>query len=253
MLATPPHVKRYKSAEKRFLKSVIKQFFLKEFPKYFGPKIAEKIAQEIIDIFQKLNPDTSKIQPGQILWNALDKNTPASSAKAKFVPVILTLVNQDDIEKYVRGDKVSDITKYAFARMIREAYDQGGILSMRDLGLLTLRNVSWVCQTRIEYEKEHQVILPHAGALHDMGSCLTHKEQIIYKVIVEKKDPTVVATQTNHSQRAVDRYLQNYHRVITVYKDNNDVNYIHFITKIAKNVIYQYINIYDLYVKPSNS
>jgi len=138
-------------------------------------------------------------------------------------------------------------------RMIQEAYQQGGILSMRDLALLTLRNQSWVCKTRIEYEKEHQVVLPHTGALHDMGSCLTHKEQIIYKVIIEKKDPTLVAKETNHSQKSVDHYLQNYHRVITVYKNNSDVNHIHFITKIAKYVIYQYINIYDIYVKPTIS
>ena len=250
MLAKPTHVKLYQSAEKRFLKPVITQFFLQEFPKYFGPKVAEKIAQEMIDIFQQLNPDISKIQPGQILWNALDKNTRADSPKVKFVPVILTLVNQDDIKKYVRGEKASVIAKNTFIRMIREAYEQGGILSMRDLGLLTLRNNSWVSQIRIEYEKEHQVVLPHTGSLHDMGTCLTHKEQIIYKVIIEKKDPALVATETNHSQKSVDEYLRNYHRVITVYKSNPDVDHIHFITKIAKYVIYQYINIYDLYVKP---
>jgi len=180
----------------------------------------------------------------------LDKNTRADSPKVKFIPVILTLVNQDDIKRYVRGEGASVIAKSSLIRMIREAYQQNGILSMRDLGLLTLRNISWVSRTRIEYEKEHQVVLPHTGSLHDMGSCLTHKEQIIYKVIVEKKAPAIVALQTNHSQKAVDNYLQNYHRVITVYKNNPDVDYIHFITKIAKYVIYQYINIYDLYVKP---
>lgn len=252
MLVQPNHVKLYQSAEKRFLKPTIKQFFLQEFPKYFGPKVAENIAQEMINIFEKLNMDTQKIQPGQILWNALDKNTRADSPKVKFIPVVLTLVNQDDIKNYVRGDKVTSIVRTSFARMIREAYQQGGILSMRDLALLTLRNDSWVCKTRIEYEKEHQVVLPHTGALHDMGSCLTHKEQIIYKVLVDKKDPALVATETNHSQKAVDNYLQNYHRVITVYKINPDIDHINFVTKISKYVIYQYLNIYDLYLKPKS-
>jgi len=50
MLVKPTHVKRYQSAEKRFLKPVIKDFFLREFPKYFGPKVADKIAQEISQI-----------------------------------------------------------------------------------------------------------------------------------------------------------------------------------------------------------
>lgn len=250
MLQTPTHIKRYQSAHKRFLKPTIKNFFLREFPKYFGPKVAENIAEEIINIFQKLNIDAQTIQPGQLLWNALDKNTRADSPNVKFVPVILTLVNQHDIKNYVRGDKVTDIVRNSVARMIKEAFKQGGILSMRDIALLTLRNDSWVSRIRIQFEKEHNLVLPHTGALHDMGSCLTHKQQIIFKTIVEKKDPASVATQTNHSQKAVDNYLQNYHRVITVFKNNPDIDHIHFVTKISKYVIMQYIEIYDLYIKP---
>jgi len=137
MLLKPPHIKKYSSAKKRFLKPTIKQFFLREFPKYFGPKVAENIAQEMVDIFQKLNLDIQKIKPGQILWNALDKHTRADSPKVKFVPVILTLVNHNDIENYVRGDKVKIIARNTVARIIKEAYEQGGILSMRDIALLT--------------------------------------------------------------------------------------------------------------------
>jgi len=250
MLPTPNHIRRYSSAEKRFLEPAIKQFFLREFPKYFGPKVAEGIAHEMIHIFNQHNQDSQKLQPGQIFWNALDKHTRADSSKVKLVPVILTLVNRQDIKNYVRGDKAKLIAKNAVARMINEAYQQGGILSMRDIALLTLRNDPWVSRIRIEYEKEHNVVLPHTGALHDMGSCITHKVQIIYKVLVEKKDPTLVAQQTNHSQKAVDNYLCNYHRVVTVYKKNSDIDHIHFVTKISKHVIKQYIKIYDLHIKP---
>lgn len=249
MLSKSIHVKKYSSAKKRFLEPAIKQFFTREFPKYFGPKVAEGIAHEMIKIFDQHNHDIRKIQTGQILWNALDKNTRADSAKVKFVPVILTLVNQHDIKHYVRGDKAKNIAKNAVARMIYEAYQQGGILSMRDIALLTLRDDAWVGKIRIAYEKEHDVVLPHTGALHDMGSCVTHKVQIIYKVLVEKKDPTLVAQETNHSQKAVDHYLQSYHRVITVFKKDPDIDHIHFVTKISKHVIKQYIEIYDQYLK----
>jgi len=166
------------------------------------------------------------------------------------VPVVLTLVTQHDIKNYVRGDKAKNIAKNAVARMIYEAYQQGGILSMRDIALLTLRDNAWVSRIRIDYEKEHNVVLPHTGALHDMGSCVTHKVQIIHKVLIEKKDPSLVAKETNHSQKAVDHYLQSYHRVITVFKNNSDIDHIHFVTKISKHVIKQYIEIYDQYIKP---
>lgn len=250
MLTKPYCVKKYKSAEKRFLKSTIKQFFLNEFPKYFGPKVADGIALEMINIFNQLNIDTKTLKPGQMLWNALDKTTRADSPNVKFVPVILTLANEQDIQSYVKGEKISSIAENSLARITREAFEQGGLLSMRDIALITFRSNSSISTIRMNYEKKHNVILPHPGALHDMGSCVTHKKQIIYKVIVEKKDPRLVATETNHSQKAVDNYLYNYHRVITLYKNNNDIDYIHFITKIAKHVIKQYICIYDTHVKP---
>jgi len=249
MLTTPYPVKKYKSAQQRFFKPMLMKFFSQEFPNYFGPKIVENIADEIIKIFQQYHPPKQHLMPGQIFWNALHKNTRADSKNVKFVPVVLTLVNQDDIQRYVAGQKVSLIARDAMARMITEAFHQGGILSSRDLALLTLRNDSWASAMRIQYEKEHNVVLPHTGALHDMGSCLTHKEQIIYKIIVQKKDPTLVAKETNHSQKAVDHYVQNYYRVITVFKQNPDINYIHFVTKISKHVCKEYIKIYELYQK----
>jgi len=250
MLPISPRIKKFQSAKKRFLKPSIKQFFLQEFPKYFGPKIAENIADEMIKIFEQLNIDTSIIQPGQLFWNALDKNTRADSPKVRFIPVVLTMVNHADIERYVQGHSFNLIARDALARMINEAYQQGGILSMRDLSILTLRNDSWISKMRIQYERENQVVLPHTGSLHDMGTCITHKKQIISKVIAEKKDPAMVARETNHSQSAVDTYLVNYRRVTTVYLKNPDINHIHFVTKIAKHVIKQYIEIYDLYEKP---
>ena len=247
MFQTPPHVKKFKSAHSRFLKPTLERFFMQEFPRYFGPKIAERIADEVISIFQKLNPSKQTLQPGQIFWNALHKNTRADSRNVKFVPVILTIVDQEDIRRYVSGVKQSVIARDSLARMIKQAYSQGGILSSRDLALLTLRNDSRISTMRIRYEKEHNVVLPHTGALHDMGTCLTHKEQIIYKVVIQKKDPALVASETNHSQKSVDNYLQNYNRVKTVYNTNTDINHIHFVTKIAKHVIKQYIKIYELY------
>jgi hypothetical protein len=146
------------------------------------------------------------------------------------------------IEKFIIGLALKPV--YVIARIIREAYAQGGILSSRDIALLTLRSDAWVSSLRIKYENENQIALPHTGVLHDMGSCITHKKLIIQKIVFEKIDPAIVAQQTNHSQKAVDQYLQDYHRVKTVYLSNPDLNYIHCVTNISKNVAKQYIDLY---------
>lgn len=243
MLSNPWWVSHYCSAKQRFLKPLIMAFFQNEFPKLFGPLMREKIADELIALFDRNSPDISTLKHGQALWNALDKHTRGDSPHRRFVPVVLSMVTPDDISELTKGVKPSTIAKNAIARIIKEAYQQGGILSTRDIALLTLRDVSSVSQLRLSYEKEHDVILPHTGALHDMGSTVTHKAAIVHKVIVENKDPAVAANECHHSQRAVDHYLKDYNRVKTVYEHNQDTTFIHHVTGIAKHVINQYVNI----------
>lgn len=245
MLKTPNAVKQYRSAQERFLKPALIGFFQKNFPNQFGFIIADKIAEEIIRIFEKLQPDRECLEVGQVLWNALHKDTRAGSPNCQFVPVALTLVSQQDIEKLQNGVKPAQILQQSIARMMTEAFEQGGILSNRDIALLTKHEPNRTSQARQLFEAENNTTLPHTGVLHDMGSCITHKKQIVYKVVVEKKDPTLVALETNHSMNAVDHYLQNYYRVKTAFILDPNIDNIHFLTNIAKNVIKQYIDIFQ--------
>ena len=162
---------------------------------------------------------------------------------------MLTLVNNDDINLFEKEKPIKDIRKQVIARVIKEAYAQGGILSMRDLSLIMSTNASMISIQRAEYEQENKTVLPHTGVIHDMGSTITHKKQIVFKHVVEKKPTNVVAKETNHSQAAVDHYVRDYHRVKTLVNDGKDIDYIHLTTNIAKPVIYQYQNIINNFVK----
>jgi len=243
MIKSPDSVKRYDAARHRFLKPVLINFFACEFPKLFGPVMRERIVYELIALFEKTAPEVKRIKPGQILWNALDKNTRGDSPNRRYVPVILSVITENDVEQLANGVPMSAVAQNAVARMYREAYQQGGVLSSRDLGLLTLRVPTNVSEIRLKYEKKHQCLLPHTGLLHDMGSCISHKRMIIRKVLVEKKDPADVARECNHSQKAVDHYLKEFHRVKTAYKHNQDNDYVHIVTGIAKHVVNEYIEI----------
>lgn len=243
MIKKPYCHHRYSSAKQRFLQPVIEAFFERELPRFFGPVMRKKIAQQLIDIFENLYPDGTKLKPGQILWNALNKNTRATSVKRSYVPVILSIITSEDIEQLASGTPMSVIARKAIARIIQEAYAQGGILSTRDVSLLTLRDPSYVSSRRILYEKEHACQLPHTGLLHDMGSGVSHKTTIVQKVLIEKKDPSYVARETCHSQKAVDRYLTDYHRVKMLYDHNPDIEFIHIATSLSKHLIKQYLEI----------
>ena len=242
-------VKHYRSAHDRFLKPAIVNFFEREFCGMFGTVVRENIADALIDLFNSLCPESSRLKPGQIVWNALDKRTRADSENRRYKPVILSLVTDDEVSMFEKGSSVSMIRKNVMARMIREAYQQGAVLSTRDLSLLLVSHAAYLSQLRIEYEKEYKTILPHTGVIHDMGSTLTHKRIIIYKHVVEKKDPSIVARETNHSQPAVDKYLKDFNRVKTLVNDKKDIDFIHHTTNIARSVIKQYLQIINNYVK----
>ena len=184
-----------------------------------------------------------------MLWNALDKYTRADSPKRRYKPVILTVVGQSDIEMFEKEKSVSEIRKHVVARMIKEAYQQNGILSTRDLSLILTMDARYLSSVRAKYEEENQTVLPHTGTIHDMGSTVTHKKLIVYKHVVQRKDPKKVAHETNHSQLAVDRYIKDFYRVKTLVDDGKDIDYINMATNISKHVIIQYQQILDQYVK----
>ena len=154
MIKAPDSQKRYSAARDRFLQAGMINFFAREFPKLFGPVMRQKLAEEIVGLFESLSPEVKRLKPGQILWNALDLKTRGDSPRRRYVPVVLSLITPEDVELLAQGQRMTRIAEKAVARMILEAHDQGGILSMRDIGLLLLKHPSQVSRLRKNYEKK---------------------------------------------------------------------------------------------------
>jgi len=249
MIRKPDGVRKYRTAHDRFLKPAIVNFFEREFSGHFGPIVRENIAEELVNLFDSLCPETTRLKPGQMLWNALDRHTRADSSKRRYKPVILTVVDKNDIEMFEKQKPIPEIRKQVVARIMKEAYKQNGLLSTRDLSLILTMGAQQLSNVRVEYEKQNQTVLPHTGSIQDMGSTVTHKKQIVHKHVVQKKDPKKVAYETNHSQMAVDRYIKDFYRVKTLVDDGKDIDYINLATNISKHVIIQYQQILDQYVK----
>lgn len=248
MIQQTSGVKHYKSAHDRQLKPAIARFLENELLA-LGPMLADRAADALIQIFERNAPKADRIKHGQMLWNALDKNTRASSKNKGYVPVILSVVTDHDISLSEKETPIKEIRKIVVARLINEAFEQGGILSTRDLSLILCVGDAMLSQARMQYEKENNVVLPHQGVLHDMGTTITHKGIIIYKKIVEKKDTNVIALETNHSQKSVDIYIRNFNRERTLLDEGKSIEYIHTATCISNATLIQYQNIYNQYVK----
>jgi hypothetical protein len=243
MIDKPQSQKHFGSATKRFLQASIENFFKTEFPHFFGSFIRQKVAESIVALIDHQLPSKDHLRPGQCLWNAVSIATRPDSPNCRLVPVILTLVDLSDAEELAAGTPMSAIAQKAIARICREAFEQGALLSMRDIGLLVWRSNKSLAVIRKAWETEHETSLPHVGTIQDFGTCISHKAVIIRKVVYEGKDPRKVADETKHSQKAVDRYLKDFHRVRTCYEHRQDIEFVTRTTGLSKHLVNQYISI----------
>lgn len=243
MIGPTQSQKHFASAQKRFLQASIESFLDKEFPRTFGPVIRQKLAEKIVEMVNEQLLPKDYIRPGQCVWNAVSIATRPDSPKCKLIPVILTLVDSSDTEQLASGIPMSVIARQSIARLCHEAFEQGALLSMRDIGLLVWRSYATISVMRGKWEADQQTILPHIGTIQDFGSCITHKSAIVRKVVYEGKDPRRVADETKHSQRAVDQYLKDFHRVRTCYEHKPDIEFITRTTGLSKYLVKQYIDI----------
>ncbi len=236
---------KYASARKRLLQAAVARFFEENFPKLFGPVIRTRIAEQLLDLIESQVPPTSHLRPGQCLWNAVAIDTRADSPHLRLVPVVLTLVHEDDITQLAAGVSPTRVRRTALARILEEAYQQGALLSMRDVSLLTWQQDTQITRARRTWESQHHRQLPHTGNLQDMGTCVSHKTAVVEKAVYAHRDPREVAAETKHSQHAVDRYLKDFHRVRTCYQHTPDLDFVCQVTGMSKHLVRQYIDIIE--------
>lgn len=238
--------KHFSSAHRRFFDAAIHRFFKEHFPGFVGDELLKIITNKLVELIQNYASEITKIKPGQMLWVAVDKSTRADSQKVKYKPVVLTLVHSDEICMLERGTQsLPDLTSETIARLCKEAFEQDGLLSMRDIGLILKRSPGNISNLRDAYEKEHKIQLPTPSVLQDMGSGVTHKTLILRKILIEKKDMGIVRKETHHTQQAIDRYLKDYRRVEMLLTEKKDTFYIGQITNLSIYLIKQYQRIYD--------
>jgi hypothetical protein len=166
---------------------------------------------------ERYHIERDKLQPGQTLWPAVALDEAPGYRKAIYatrqVPVVLTLVNQDDIAAMRRGAPWTEILQGELVRAMKEAHAQGGLLTTSDLSVLFHHSHSRVAELIRQHETQTGEVVPRRGNLHDMGRTVTHKRIICHKAFLEGKTTDVIARETSHSPEAVDHYLLDFSRV----------------------------------------
>ena len=208
---------QYRPQAGKTLREAMRNFIRREFPRLGGPWVIEMFVDKLLQLVDRYHIERDKLQPGQTLWPAVAIDEAPGYRKPTYatrqVPVVITLVHQDDIAAMREGLPWTDILQRALVRTMKEAHAQGGLLTTSDLSVLFYHSHSRVAELIRHYENKTGEVVPRRGNLHDMGRTVTHKRIICRKAFLEGKTTDVIARETNHSPEAVDHYLLDFARI----------------------------------------
>jgi hypothetical protein len=210
-------VLQYRPQTAKSLRNTLYAFIRREFPRLGGSWVVWMLVDKLLEIVDSYRFFHGKLKPGQIVWPAVAVDERAVYRKPMWrtrqVPVIVTIVNQDDVETLRDNGDRKQLLKQAIVRAAFDAYAQGGVLTCTDLGLLFQRSDNRVAAIIREYEAETGDVVPRRGNVHDMGRTVTHKRIICRKAYLEGKLTPDIARETYHSPEAVDNYVLDFARV----------------------------------------
>lgn len=237
----------YRSIEQKTFRSALFHFVKKEYGFTMGNLALDRFCGDVEGLVKEYYPPKDHIKPGQMIWYAVAEDEKPSYAKriadTKMVPVVLTIVSEDDIEEMRKGTKLSEIKKRMTIRLHTEAKEQGGVLSELDTKVIIKMSLPAISKNIVKYEKETGKIVPRRGTVHDMGRSLTHKRIICYKKFAHKHSSMRIARETNHSLEEVEKYTFDYRRVKYCLLKGIEEEQIPFILKMSKSLVKEYVAI----------
>ena len=164
-------------------------------------------------------------------------------AATRLKPILLSFITDEDIAHIANGFDAKSLRKKKLLRWIDQAFDQDALLILLDLAALLGCCDTVISQFVQEIQKETGRILPTRGNIHDLSGAITHKKEIITLYLEGYLSPQI-ATKTNHSKEAVDRYIKDFHRVKLLCENGiTEPDNMANVARLSKRVVQQYIDL----------
>ena len=205
--------------KKRSLPELLVHKFLTEYGYDHGPVIARAIVDDILATINHCCPE--RLPPKTVVWLAVRREWHGhrkSIELTDLVPVHLPVVKDNEIQLLMKPQLRKKhkarraFNRARFARWCFEAYDQGGVLTLLDLSMLSGMSQQYVAVLLREHEAEFGKVVPTRGTVHDLGPSVTHKGEVVRRWL-RNESPVQIARVLGHSQGAVDRYIADFQKV----------------------------------------
>jgi len=245
-------LKKLRRLKDKSLKSHLLYRFLNNYGFDKGEVIASAIINDILEFIEEyflvssIKNNETFINYGDLVWMAVPVDEYPQRGKAiantRMKPVVLSFITESDIDHIAHGFQTNCLRKRRIKRWVDQAFDQGALLTQLDLAMLLGICDSVVSKYVNEIQKEG-TLLPTRGNIHDLSGAITHKREIITLYLEGFLTPKI-ASKTNHSKEAVDRYIRDYHKVETLWNHGiTTIEEISHLSHLSKRVAQQYIDL----------
>lgn len=214
------------------------------------PIIAEAFYQQFSLYFEE--HANVKLSTGEIAYEAVAAEEPAGKhiRLTRRITVRLKLIDFCSDLEALANYGLAGLRRHRLARLSRQAYDQGGLLSFEDLAMFLTTSPSTVRRDVQHLRRQGQFIMTR-GTKHDMGPGLSHKT-IIIDLYFKGYTFSEIERKTNHSETSVKRYLADFIQIATLHKQNFSPQQIRLIAKKSDRLVREYIGLYQTYDKQNN-
>ena len=219
--------------------------FLHEYGYDKGAVVVTAIVDDICRVVRNYYTRPGDLEAGQLIYHAPAATERSGRAKTigdtKLVPVRLTIVADEDVNAIRAHLPAGTRREIRVRRLTHEAYDQGGVLSCADVGILTGYSTSAVSMTAVALRHRGE-LLPLRGYVVDMGSYPTHKAIIVGSTSRGSRPRD--RARTYHTKESVDRYIRGFERV-RLLAAKHAREELPLLTGMAPRVLDQYLELLD--------
>jgi len=248
-------VNPYASIEKRTFESALMHLLETEYGLLGGRRILQLLVEDVMALIEEFYPASERVSSGTLVWSCTaDEGKKAEPGKRteeyKTVTVQLPFVTKADLRERTdkrtprgkRRETAEERDRRRLARLVKAAAEQGGLLTIAEMSVILNKSYEVTRRYAREWEEETGELLPLKGYRMDQGSRPTHKREIV-RLWEQGLEPPDIARETGHSLKAVERYLQDYQRVLMLLKQGMGAEEIRGLTGRGKQVVLEYIQL----------
>jgi len=214
------------------------------------PIIAEAFYSQIALYFRE-HANVS-LSSGEVAYEAVAAEEPAGKhiRLTRKVTVRLKLLDFNTDFEALAEYGLGGLRRHRLARLTRQAYDQGALLSYEDLAMLLTTSPSTVRRDVYALRHQGKFILTR-GMKHDMGPGLSHKT-LILDLYFKGHTFTQIERQTNHSETSIKRYLADFIQVATLHVQRFSPTQIRRIAQKSDRIVREYLQLYESFHNQDN-